>query len=366
MTSAVILEHHSVCTALGNLPDTVSGLIAGKSGINKGPCFGIPIPCAVFPDSAYRDVHACAKSLAASIRLAGLFMRKTVFIYAAAKGDIRAIEDKSATDLPSPLPGFQAESVKEMLGLPQAMPAVVVSNACASGSIAIETACEMLAAGLFDTAILFAYDSLTHFVASGFQSLGALSPTQARPFDKNRDGLTLGEGAALAVLAKREAMTGDICITGCGSSNDANHRTGPSRTGDGLYAAAAAALAQAGLSPGDIAAIKCHGTATVYNDAMEAKALFRMFGKDMPPCFSVKGAIGHTSGASSLMEILLAAGFLKQKTIPPTAGFEKPGVDEPVSVSSSKQKIRQGKNAMLCLSAGFGGVNSACVIQEAA
>ena len=210
--------------------------------------------------------------------------------------------------------------------------------------------------------MVFGFDCISRFTTTGFHSLSALSETGARPFDAQRDGLTLGEGAAVTVLSFREPKKGDITVIGGGSSNDANHRTGPSRSGEGLFRAAKEAVSDAGITPGQIGAVKCHGTATDFNDAMEAKALHLLFGEKYPPCVSFKGAIGHLSGVSSLVEIIITAECLKKGTLPSTKGYEKHGVDEPVKISSKTQPIK--KPTALCLSAGFGGLNSAIIIRE--
>jgi 3-oxoacyl-(acyl-carrier-protein) synthase len=116
------------------------------------------------------------------------------------------------------------------------------------------------------------------------------------------------------------------------------------------------------MSPLEIGAVKCHGTATNYNDAMEAKAIVSLFAEEVPPCFSIKGALGHTSGAGSLMELCIAAECLRRRLVPPTCGYSEQGVDEPIPVSASVQPLLQ--QTMLCLSAGFGGINAAVVIKE--
>jgi 3-oxoacyl-(acyl-carrier-protein) synthase len=116
------------------------------------------------------------------------------------------------------------------------------------------------------------------------------------------------------------------------------------------------------MEPREIGAVKCHGTATLYNDAMEAKAIHRLFGEKCPPCVSFKGAIGHTSGAGSLLEILLASLCLKKRLLPPTAGYKQHGVEEDIAVSAKPQPVE--KATALCLSAGFGGVNAAAIIRE--
>ena len=361
---SIVLEQCEIISPLGNISETVADLIDGTSAIVPGPCFNVPVSCAPFQDERCRRLNFAASLLRQAIDLKELDALNTVFIFCCAKGDIGALEDRgmdrNQSFLP-PLPGAQARHVQNML-LPGCPRTITVSNACASGAIGVETAKDLLESGAFTHAVVFGFDSISRFVVTGFSSLGALSPKGARPFDESRDGLTIGEGACVALLTRRAPFTGDVCIDGGGSSNDANHRTGPSRTGDGLLRAARAALIDATIAPSEIGAIKCHGTATAYNDAMEAKALTQLFDNNIPVCCSVKGAIGHTSGAGSLLEIILAAEFLKRHVLPPTAGFSSLGVDENVPVSSEPQAFDQ--NALLCLSAGFGGINAAVVLRE--
>lgn len=365
MNDAIILESGACFSALGSLEQTAAALLGGVSGIRGGPSFGVDVPCAPFADLSLRDISLCAGRLAQATDTALLKGERLLYIFCAAKGDLRGL-DRAADgapecETPSALLDVQAAAVSEALGI-DPVRTTVISNACASGAIALELASELLSYGPYDRAVVVGYDSLSRFVTTGFHALGALSPHVAHPFDADRDGLTLGEGAALAVLARREPRAGDIVLAGAASSNDANHRTGPSRTGEGLYRAAAAALRDADMEPDAVGGVKCHGTATVYNDAMEAKALTTLFGSSYPPCVSVKGALGHTSGGGSLLEALLAAEFLKRRTLPPTAGFRRLGVDEPLAVSASPQSLRQP--SVLCLSAGFGGVNAALVLRE--
>jgi 3-oxoacyl-[acyl-carrier-protein] synthase I len=360
---SVIIEKKEIISALGSLNESVASILGGKSAVKAGPSFGYPVAHASFDDLSLRDPDIAIRRLFASIDLSSIDPSRTVFIYCSAKGDLQAIDkdEKNDTDTHQALLDYQARRAVSLIGF---TPAAIrtVSCACASGAIAMELAKEYLDRELFATAIIAGFDVQSRFVTAGFQALNALSPEGARPFDKKRNGLTLGDGAAAAVLARRRASTGDIIVAGAGSSNDANHRTGPSRTGEGLYRAAAAALDNAGLDNDSVGAVKCHGTATAYNDAMEAKAIFRLFPSHIPPCFSLKGAIGHTSGAGSLLEILLTSEFLKCKTAPPTAGFAEIGVDEPIPVSAKPQQVKE--SAILCLSAGFGGINAAVAIRE--
>jgi 3-oxoacyl-[acyl-carrier-protein] synthase-1 len=343
--------------------ETFNSLLGGKSGIVPGPLFGIPVSSAPFPDLRYRSLQHATENLWNKIDASSIDPGSTLFIYCAAKGDIRGIDNGSDLDnYPSPLLAQQSEYILSVLGIKPAR-CVSVSNACASGVVGVEIAKELLEQGIFSTAILFGFDSISHFVASGFNSLGALSPDRARPFDSGRNGLTLGEGVALAVLHTDSDRGGECIIAGAGSSNDANHRTGPSRTGDGLYRAIVAAVKDSSHEKCSIGAVKCHGTATAYNDAMEAKAICNFFNSPIPPCFSIKGALGHTSGGGSLMELLLSAHFLRSREIPPTAGFSILGVDEVLPISSCKQHI--SGDSLLCLSAGFGGLNCAVILKDA-
>ncbi len=363
---AVVLEEGGVLCGLGSLEETVTDLFDGASAIVPGPCFGAPVAYAPFKDISWRNLAVAAETLAPCIDASDLDKDTTVFVFCAAKGDISPLEDFCESGKQPeaflPLLSSQADYAKKFLGIP-ARRTIVISNACASGATGVEIGREMLVSGRAAAVVLFGFDGISRFVATGFHSLSALSPAGARPFDAARDGLTMGDGAAIVLLSFREPFADDIIVAGAGSSNDANHRTGPSRTGDGLFRAARAALADAAMPPADVGSVKCHGTATKYNDAMEAKALVSLFGDEIPPCFSVKGALGHTSGAGSLLEICIAAECLRRRLVPPTAGFSVLGVDEPIPVSASSQILR--KNSALCLSAGFGGINAAVVLVEA-
>lgn len=361
----VVIEQSEIISPLGNLNETAGDLTDGASAIVPGPCFEVPVAYAPFTNIQFRDLKYCASWLASHINLSGIEPSATIFIYCAAKGDIRSIEEKifsdTITTAISPLLDIQAQTICESLKF-DPLRKLVISNACASGAVGIEVATELLRMERYTYVILFGLDCLSRFTTTGFYSLGALSDTGARPFDAQRNGLTLGEGGAIAVLSYRKAYEGDIVITGVGSSNDANHRTGPSRSGEGLFKASQAALIDAAVTPDSIGAVKCHGTATEYNDAMEAKALQLLFGDMCPPCVSYKGAIGHLSGAGSLIEILITAECIKRGILPPTKGYENHGVDQRITISPKPQPIE--KPTVLCLSAGFGGLNTAVIIEE--
>lgn len=362
----VVLDRSYYHTPFGDPDSTITNLLDGKTALKKDNLFDLNIPFASFIDNKYRDLKYSFAASLDKIDLSNIKDERVLFIYASAKGDLSGLEasffgtEKESNT--SPLLDIQAKQITDILGL-SSPHTIVISNACASGQIALETAKELLQSETFDIAIVAGFDALYKFTTSGFNSLSALSPDSgAKPFDINRNGLTMGECFGLTVLNYRVPKTGDIIISGAGSSNDANHRTGPSRTGDGLFQAMNEALRDASSNSEQVAAVKCHGTSTNYNDAMEAKALFSLFGENCPPAASLKGAMGHMSGGGSLVEVLIASQILKQQKMPPTFGFEKIGVEEPISISSSTQEIHG--NLILCLAAGFGGLNSALILEE--
>lgn len=364
----VVINNSSFYTPLGNSDSTIDSLIAGASAVSQDSLFDVSLPFAQFKNKNYRNLISVFNEISANLDVSICDPKSTVIIYASAKGDLSGLEKSflSKNNLDnnsiSPLLDNQVEVISDILGFKNSH-SIVISNACASGQVALETAKELLEDKTFKFAIVVGFDSLSKFTVSGFNSLSALSTTKgAKPFDKNRDGLTMGECAGAVVLELKNPEKNDICIAGAGSSNDANHRTGPSRTGDGLYNAMLESLKDAKVSKDSIAAIKCHGTSTNYNDAMEAKALYSLFENSCPPAVSLKGALGHMSGGGSLVEVLIGAKLLYKNNIPPTANFETLGVDEPISISNKQQKI-EGK-ILLCLAAGFGGLNSALVLER--
>jgi 3-oxoacyl-[acyl-carrier-protein] synthase I len=362
MAKQIILKNYRILSAAGNLEQTCDSLYKGITAIKPGPCFGVNVPQASFDDITLRTLENAIHALSFTPSLSG---DRLLFIFAAAKGELTSLEQHykgdTSKDISESLLDRQCIRAVKALAINPSR-TIIMSSACASGAVAIDYAKEQLTPGRYTDVIIFGFDTISEFVVKGFNALNALSADAARPFDKTRNGLTLGDGAALVHLTYENESQGSIVISGTGTSNDANHRTGPSRTGDGLYRAITSALDDAQITPDKIAAVKCHGTATNYNDAMEAKALFSTFGESIPPTLSLKGALGHTSGAGSLLEICLSAEFLKHGKIPPTIGFSEHGVDEPVKISASCQSI--DKTHMLCLSAGFGGLNCAVILKE--
>jgi len=238
---------------------------------------------------------------------------------------------------------------------------IVVSNACISGLLALLTGMRLIQSGQFKHAVVVGCDLITKFILSGFQSFMAISNSPCKPFDAERDGISLGESAATVILSSQKKSADDIRLAGGSISNDANHISGPSRTGEELALAIRRALSQSGIHPNEIDFISAHGTATIYNDEMEAKAI-SLSGMVSVPVNSLKGNYGHTLGAAGLVESIASIHSLKENIVLPTKNFINSGVSKPLHISSTLQTIEL-RNALKTAS-GFGGCNAALVFSK--
>nr|AUN35641.1 3-oxoacyl-[acyl-carrier-protein] synthase KASII [uncultured bacterium] len=237
---------------------------------------------------------------------------------------------------------------------------VIVSNACISGILAMLIGMRLIQSGQYENAVIAGADTITKFILSGFQSFQAISQQPCRPFDAARDGINLGEAAATVILSSNNENAG-IKISGGSTSNDANHISGPSRTGEELYIAIKKAMKEAGLTEKDIDFISAHGTATLYNDEMEAKAI-TLANMQAVPVNSLKGFYGHTLGAAGIIESIIAIHSLKEDIVFPTMGFDNIGVSVPLNLSN-KLKQTSLKNVLKTAS-GFGGCNAAIIMSK--
>ncbi|EHQ30852.1 beta-ketoacyl-[acyl-carrier-protein] synthase family protein [Mucilaginibacter paludis] len=238
---------------------------------------------------------------------------------------------------------------------------IVVSNACISGILGMITAMRMIRSGQYETVIVSGADVISKFVLSGFQSFNAISSKPCKPFDAERDGITLGEAAATIILSSNPKYANGIRLMGGATSNDANHISAPSRTGAELNQAITSSLNEAGLTSADISFISAHGTATVYNDEMEAKAL-TLANLQSTPLNSLKGYYGHTLGAAGLIESIISIECLKENLILPTIGFEHIGVPTPVNVC--KELTFAPLKHLIKTASGFGGCNGAIIFSK--
>jgi 3-oxoacyl-[acyl-carrier-protein] synthase-1 len=284
--------------------------------------------------------------------------KKTILIISSTKGNISLLETEEHTpELEKRIAlSTSAKLVAEHFGFVSTP--IIISNACISGVVGIVTGMRLLRTGQYENAVVAGADVISSFILSGFESFQALSPQVCRPFDKSRDGLNLGEGAASIILSTNKRYAQNIQVLGGSVSNDANHISGPSRTGKELSFAIDQSLKEADLSVNEIDFISAHGTATPYNDEMEAKAI-NLSGLQSVPLNSLKGYYGHTLGAAGLIESIISIQSLKERLLLPTSGYDESGVTQAVNVISKSQSI-QAKN-FLKTASGFGGCNAAVV-----
>ena len=263
------------------------------------------------------------------------------------------------------LPSSMPEMVSKKLGIRKR--GFNISASCASSTIAIAEAAGMITTGMAEAVLVCCADVITEFIFSGFSALKIVSPFPCRPFDRDRSGINLGDGAAMLLLmsedrAKKEDRPCQAVIRGWGVANDAFHITSPVEDGSGLVAAIGKAIKRAAIKAEDIPAISAHGTGTIYNDLMELKAFNQVFGGRKMPIYSVKGSIGHTLGAAGGIEVSLATKALAEQIIPPTVGFENP--EEGAEGRISSRPAPFNGNYMLTTNSGFGGINAAIILEK--
>ena len=248
-----------------------------------------------------------------------------------------------------------ADFVTRALGLTG--PSWVVSTACSSSAKVFGNAARLIEAGLIDAAVVGGVDSLCLTTLYGFNSLELLSADICRPWDAERDGLSIGEAAAFA-LVEREVAAPQGWLLGVGESNDGHHMSTPHPEGAGAIAAMNSALADAGLTPADIDYINLHGTATPSNDAAEDRAVASVFGT-ATPCSSTKGATGHTLGAAGGVEALVAMLAIEHDLMP--AGLNLRRLDPELRMNYVIENRHAPVRRVLSNSFGFGGSNASLV-----
>lgn len=248
-------------------------------------------------------------------------------------------------------------------------PITIIANACASGANAIGHAFELVRSGQARRALAGGYDALSHLVFAGFDSLQALSTTQCRPFDAARDGLALGEGAAMLCLESLEQaqergaeILGEII--GYGAASDPHHLTQPDPEGNAAFEAMSAACESGGVQPLQIDYINTHGTGTPLNDAAEALAIRRLLGADAKrtPVSSTKSSVGHLLGAAGAIEAVVCLMALREGWLPPTSTLRE--ADALCDFPVLREPTRAQPRCLLSNSFGFGGANAALVLRR--
>lgn len=379
----VYISAAAMITSLGEgVQRNMDAVLRGESGVKLCTDLRVTqssVMAGIIPEAVYTALRAKygeeytrAELLAAECIknvLADAPDGRTMMIMASAKGNVSLLEGRCgegprvpADDDPL-LFGQMASRIGAMTGFPAAR-IRVISNACISGVSAIVIARRMILSDVCDNAVVVGVDTQNRFITSGFASFKSLSDEVCRPYDASRCGLNLGEACGTILLTRNRLSDSDVAISGGAITDDANHISGPSRTGDGLYFAMRRAMDEAGVIPQHLDMLQMHGTATAYNDEMESKAA-SLAGLQDVPAQSLKPYFGHTMGASGVIETIIAAEELNRGVCAGTAGFSELGVPMPLNVSAANREL--GENAVRhCLktASGFGGTNAAVTLES--
>ena len=362
------ITQFDVATAYGwGLDALWDGLLSGKTAIRSTQRFAergfvsdqVAEIGDLKPQAGESRVWAGLKRILSP--LVGKIDPETPVILATTVGEIEfvergVLEEKSGlADESRPL--ILIERVKKFLQLRGV--GIALSSACASSAAALTQAAAMVRHGEAENVLVVTGDAVSEFVYSGFSSLLSLCATPARPFDRERSGLTLGEAVGWAMVSGK-ATNDSISILGWGNTTDAIHMTAPDRNAGGLSRAISKSLGMANKSAAEIAFIAAHGTGTVYSDAMEMVA-FRAAMKTAKPVFSVKGGVGHTLSAAGLAQILVAGRALVRGKVPPSVGLCQ--ADEAAAGWATNRPVDLDRPRIaLSTNSGFGGVNTAIVL----
>lgn len=357
----------SLLTALGDKTATLDAMSEGTGGLRYSGRFGMNagiIDGIDAADGATRFETLAVSQLERVLAESGIRFSDsdTQLVLSTTKGDVGLLEGAASSNA-IPERAYLYNTAMRIAGRFRcANRPVVISNACISGVSAFVVARDMLINRSLRHAVILGCDVLSEFITSGFASFKSISPNPCRPYDAGRDGLTLGEACGAVVLTTdvNYATRPLVRLTGGAVTNDANHISGPSRTGDGLCYAIEASMRQANVTPSQIGFINTHGTATLYNDEMESKAV-ALAGLSGTPLNGVKGYIGHTLGASGVVETIICIEELRRGQIFGTLGYEKQGTSVNVSVSSGEQKIDRA--CCVKTASGFGGCNASIVLE---
>lgn len=239
-------------------------------------------------------------------------------------------------------------------------PAAVIATACSSSAKVFASAYRYLATNLCDAVIVGGVDSLCLTTLYGFSSLELISPSPCRPWDDNRDGISIGEAAGFALLEKSSGQANVALFSGYGESSDGYHMSSPHPEGKGARLAMESALANAQVAPQDIDYINLHGTASLANDSAEDKAVLEVFG-ETTPCSSSKGWTGHTLGAAGITEAIITVLALKNGVIPGSLNTEvvDPKLKSRIMLNNTPAALRYGMSNSI----GFGGNNCSLIFQ---
>ncbi len=380
MENPIYIQEPSLITPLGfSVSENVSAIEKEQSGIHeqhRTDILDTPFYAAMIAsekiDATFEKLGDPSKylklekmmllSVAETLEKSKLHIsEKTALIIATTKGSIDALDpDNSFSEERAYLPVL-GNKIQSFFGFKQEP--IVVSNACVSGILAIAIAKRLIQNNVYENAVVVAGDLVSKFTVTGFNTFQALSNGPCKPYSKYRNGISIGEAAASVVISSEKNKTTAIEVVGDGSCNDANHISGPSRTGEGLLKSVQSAMQEAVISSKDIDLISAHGTATIYNDEMEAIA-FNRANLQKVPLHSLKGYYGHTLGASALVEAIIGFEAMNQNKLFTSLGYDESGISEPLNIIQKVEK--KTINTFLKTASGFGGSNAAVLFKKVA
>lgn len=397
--SSIVVTGLGIISALGQgADDTYAHLLEGRSGIGKmrylkSKHSNLPVGEVPFSDTGLRDMLFVKKNSsitrtsllgAAALReallSADLMHRDKALKMALVSGTTVGGMEKSeqyyydflhTRERDEYIALHDCGACTDMIGL--ANPSgfdmmTTISTACSSAANAIIFGANMLKLNRADIVVVGGTECLSKFHLNGFNSLMILDHQQCRPFDKNRNGLNLGEGAAYLVMEREETARkrgiSSLCqLSGYGNSCDAFHQTASSPDGDGAYLSMMEALSMACLQPSDIDYVNAHGTGTPNNDESEGHAMMRVFGDKMPPVSSTKSYTGHTTSASGGVEAVISILALIRSFIPANLNFSEK-IDSLNFTPVTEVKRDVPLCHVLTNSFGFGGNDSSCIFSK--
>jgi 3-oxoacyl-[acyl-carrier-protein] synthase I len=372
----VFIASDNIITSLGfNTIENANNMLSGNSGIGckedrhlapspfyaslvDSPRLHSEFSLIDNPDrfTRFEQISICSIKDALSGTEINCSSPRTLFILSTTKGNIDLLEnEKKAKFGPERIYLWNTAQLIQRFFKFNNQP-LIISNACISGVQAIITGARLIRTGQFDNIVINGTDIVSEFVLSGFGSFKSLSTGPCRPFDKSRDGLSIGEGSGTIILTTTPSLakSKEKILAGEGfTTNDANHISGPSRTGEGLFLAIKRLLKN---TPADIDYISAHGTATLYNDEMESVALTRA-GLQGVPVNSFKGYWGHTLGAAGLIESVMAIYSLRKNILIKTLGYREMGLTNPLAIID--RVTNKEINNCIKIASGFGGCNAA-------
>lgn len=387
MKKEIYITDYNCVTPLGfDVSSNWNALLEGKSGValhkiieNQEPFYASMIDSEKLNEEFNRFFHSAQNDNTSFTRLEKMFLLslkplvekhtitdETAFILSTTKGNISLL--KNQTTLPEGVfLSNLAQKIADFFGF-KTKP-IVVSNACVSGVMAIAVAKHMIQAGKYKDAFVIAGDEISEFVISGFNSFQAIGTEICKPYDKNRNGINIGEATAAVYITGCHSDEGRIPqnekfsfkVLGDSAINDANHISGPSRTGDGLFASINNAMTEAQIPVEKIDFISAHGTATIYNDEMEAIAFNRLALQNVP-LNSMKGYYGHCLGASGLLESIISMESALKNTLIPSKNFKETGTSQSLNIIKENQPTEI--KYILKTASGFGGCNAAIVLEK--